>query len=114
VSSRRARREFVVRPEAERDIAAAAKWYEEESTGLGVEFVRAVDACLSGIRRWPEAHRIEFPKLAPPVRRALVRRFPFGVYYLVNDVGIRILACLHQRHRPGSIHIRVSDRARED
>jgi len=45
---------LVVRSAAEADIAAAALWYEERATGLGTEFLRAVDVTLAEIRRMPE------------------------------------------------------------
>jgi hypothetical protein len=38
------RHRLVLRPEAEQEIAAAAVWYEERRTGLGREFLDAVDA----------------------------------------------------------------------
>jgi hypothetical protein len=38
--------QLVVSAPAESDIAQASEWYEEKSKGLGLEFLRAVDACL--------------------------------------------------------------------
>lgn len=101
----------MVRPEAEADIAAAAVWYEGEGDGLGAELVRAVAVCLSAIRRWPEAHRVAFPALDPPVRRALVRRFPYSVYYVATTTGVSVLACLHQHRDPEAILRAVEGRA---
>jgi plasmid stabilization system protein ParE len=48
--------QLIIRPEAELDIQAAFEWYEAQSLGLGSEFVRAVDACLSNIGRNPLAY----------------------------------------------------------
>lgn len=42
---------LIIRPEAELDIQAAFEWYEAQTPGLGSEFIRAVDTCLSGIGR---------------------------------------------------------------
>jgi hypothetical protein len=44
---------LIIRPEAEFDIQDAFEYYEAQSSGLGSEFVRAIDACLSGIGRNP-------------------------------------------------------------
>jgi plasmid stabilization system protein ParE len=69
--------EFIVAPEAERDIAEAYAWYEGRRTGLGEEFLSCVDACLEGIRRTPEMHAVVHENY----RRGLVRRFPYVVFY---------------------------------
>lgn len=41
----------IFREEAEADMAEAALWYEKRCLGLGAEFVRSVDACLTLISR---------------------------------------------------------------
>jgi plasmid stabilization system protein ParE len=45
----------IIRPEAAREIQEAFDWYEERGEGLGPEFLRAADACLSSVRRNPSA-----------------------------------------------------------
>ena len=64
----------VIRPEAEREIQDAFDWYEERNEGLGLEFLRAADACLSGVRRNPEGYQFAEGQ----VRRALLRKFPYA------------------------------------
>jgi hypothetical protein len=54
---------IIIRPEAEREVQEAFDWYEELSEGLGFEFLRAADACLSGIQRNPLAFPAEFAEL---------------------------------------------------
>ena len=49
---------LIIQPEAEYDIQDAFEWYESKHPGLGSEFVRAVDACLSGIGRNPLAYQV--------------------------------------------------------
>ena len=63
---------IIVRPEAQREIQEAFDWYEERSEGLGAEFLRTADACLSGVQRNPDAYQ----KVHSEVHRALFRRFP--------------------------------------
>ena len=87
---------FVVRPEAEDDLAAAFRWYESKSWGLGTEFLRAVDVCFANVRRIPEG----FQEILPGVRRARLRRFPYSVYYVLDEHGVSVLACLHWRRHP--------------
>ena len=71
---------LIISPEAELDIQDAFKWYEQGSSGLGSEFVRAIDSCFALIGRNPFA----YPKVYQQVRRALIRRFPYGVMYVVG------------------------------
>ena len=84
------------RPEARFDIIEAQAWYEERAPGLGHEFSRAVDAAIAGILRFPRA----CPKVHGPVRKALLRRFPYSLLFLVEDDDIVVLACFHHRKDP--------------
>jgi hypothetical protein len=65
---------FVLRPAAVEDIEAAAQWYEEQRVGLGQEFLDSVAERVANIRANPEAYAI----IMENVRRALLRRFPYG------------------------------------
>ena len=68
---------LIIRPETELDIRDAFEWYEAQTPGLGSEFIRAVDNCLSGIGRNPFA----YPKVYKQARRSLLRRFPYGLLF---------------------------------
>lgn len=89
-----------LRAEAAADIREAAGWYEGERPGLGREFTRAVRALLAGVEREPE----RFPRVVggarEDVRRALLRRFPYAVYFVAEPEGAVVLACLHVRRDP--------------
>lgn len=61
---------LVVRPRAEADLDEAFAWYESRSVGLGVDFLRAVDACFAAI----EAAPLAYPVVYRAARRALLRR----------------------------------------
>lgn len=87
---------MTVRPEAERDITDAADWYETRKTGLGADFLRAVIGVLDSIERQPRSH----PFVRGRVRRALLPRFPYGVFYCEQDDDVIVLACLHARRNP--------------
>ena len=89
-------RPLLVRPLAEADVQSAYLWYETQAEGLGHEFLRAVDACFAAIERWPEAYPVVYKRY----RRALLRRFPYIVYYSVSDAAIEVVACTHGRQHP--------------
>lgn len=78
---------------ASADLLAAHDWYEQRSPGLGKDFVRMVDAAIAVITRQLE--------LLPPVhrglRRMLVRRFPYAVFYRIDPDAVRVIAVLHTK-----------------
>jgi len=69
-------RTLIVRAEAEADLAASKLWYDEQHEGLGARFVAEVDATFRRI----EANPMAFSFVRGKLRRALVQRFPFGVF----------------------------------
>lgn len=87
---------FHVSAPAETDLDTAFVWYEAQRVGLGQEFLHAVEATLDRIRHAPE----QFPIIDRGVRRALVRRFPYAVFYLVTSASTDVLACVHVRRHP--------------
>ena len=68
---------MLLAPEAEEDLAEAYGWYERRRVGLGEEFLSCVDGCIQGCLRSPRAHALAHETY----RRALVRRFPYAVFY---------------------------------
>ncbi|PSB31871.1 type II toxin-antitoxin system RelE/ParE family toxin [Stenomitos frigidus] len=94
---------LIIRPEAELEIQDAFEWYEAQTLGLGSEFVRAVDTCLSGIGRNPLA----YPIIYQQARRALVRRFPYGILYVFDQDIISVVACFHSKRNPRSWQARL-------
>ena len=90
-------RQIIVRPEAEVEVQRAFGWYQQQSEGLGLEFLRAVEACLSGVTRNPFAYTVA---KVPNVRRALIRRFPYALFYLVDDEAIVVIAVFNIKREP--------------
>ena len=87
---------LVVRAAAEADILQAALWYEQRSPGLGTEFLRAVDVTLAEIARMPG----RYPQVRGDARRAHLRRFPYGIYFVATPDLISVVACMHARRDP--------------
>lgn len=87
---------LTLRPRAGADVEDAFLWYETRLPGLGEAFLRSVGACLDAIQRHPEAH----PAAYSHVRRASLRRFPYGVFYVIREDRIDVLAVYHARRRP--------------
>ncbi len=94
-------RKVLVRPEAETEISEAHSWYNLQTEGLGSEFLRSVDACLSSVEREP----LSYPIVYKQIRRALVRKFPYGIFFVYEQLDeenerIVVLACFHGRRDP--------------
>lgn len=74
-------RAVVFLAEVESDIGEAYWWYEEKDLGLGDEFLRCLEEAFYRISDHPE----HFPIRFDDVRRVLVRRFPYAVYFYHDD-----------------------------
>src|SRR5579871_2462789 len=88
--------ELVLAREAELDIAEAYVWYEGRRAGLGEEFLSSLEACLEGIRRWPQT----YPLVHETWRRALTRRFPYAVFYEWTSEIVVVYAVFHSARDP--------------
>jgi plasmid stabilization system protein ParE len=64
--------------------------------GLGAEFLRALEAAISAIRRRPTS----YPEVFGASRRAVLRRFPYSLIYIESGDDILIVACIHGRRDP--------------
>jgi toxin ParE1/3/4 len=87
---------LLIKPKAEEDLAEAYDWYEEQRIGLGDELLLCVESAIESARRNPEL----FPAVRRDVRRALTRRFPYGVFYVVESDRIVVLAIYHSSRDP--------------
>lgn len=89
-------RALVVEPEAAAELEDAVLWYERRSPGLGMEFARLVRAVLYEIERTPQ----QFAEVEPGIRRAIMRRFPFAIFFLLEPERIAVIAIFHHRREP--------------
>ena len=87
---------LLLEPEAQADLAESFAWYEDQKSGLGSEFFAEVARVLAVIERTPQL----YPILRGQTRRALVRRFPFTVFYVLDPDVIAVTAVLHGRRDP--------------
>ena len=83
-------------PEAEDEYFEAIAFYDAEHPNLGDEFVEAVASASAFICANSEAGR----RVRPTVRRWLVRRFPYALFYVDEPERIYILAVAHHRRKP--------------
>jgi plasmid stabilization system protein ParE len=87
---------LIVRPLAAEDIERAAHWYERQARGLGEEFLDVLGRRMADIEAAPE----RFPRVSARLRRAMLNRFPYAVFFTVIDDTIQVVACMHGRRHP--------------
>jgi len=82
------------RKEALDDILDAISWYEKQAAGLGDEFFIALTNEVRNIHRNPFLYASKYKN----VRKAITKRFPYIVYFIVSREGnIFVLAVLHMK-----------------
>jgi len=87
---------LVLRPYVEGDLDEAGNWYEERRSGLKEEFLSAVEEVLARIQENPRL----YPIVHVDIRRAPLRRFPYGVYYARVGEEYHVIAVVHDARHP--------------
>lgn len=85
-------------PGAELDLIEAYAWYEEQSTGLGTEFLRQIGIQEARLSRNPLLHAVAYAH----IRRVFLGRFPYALHFEILGETVLILACIHQHRSPRS------------
>ena len=86
----------ILDPEAQDEFDEGYDYYENQRTGLGELFADAIQGILEQIVHNPELHR----KVFGDIRRAVIKGFPYCVYYREETSRIRVLAVFHARRNP--------------
>lgn len=86
-----------IRRAAELDVAEAQLWYESQRGGLGGEFLSEVSHVFDRLAETPLIYQVVYRD----VRRAMVRRFPYLIWYRVLGEVVTVLACTHGKQDPG-------------
>jgi plasmid stabilization system protein ParE len=88
---------FIIFAAAEEELQEAFLFYDARSKNVGKYFMSAIKSSLARIRSNPSA----WPMVKPPVRRKIVPRFPYAVYFRNDRDRIVIVAFMHMHRRPG-------------
>ncbi len=87
---------LLLRPEARIDLLDAFHWYEQQQAGLGHDFKLCVDNALLKLQKYP----VSYKKVYLDIRRIIIKKFPFGIFFVVEDNKVIVLAILHARRNP--------------
>lgn len=87
---------IVFKSEVYEDIKVAYDWYESQRMGLGEDFLLILEESYAKISRNPNAYQ----QIHKIVRRKLVRRFPYGIFFILQGSKVIILAIMHTKRNP--------------
>ena len=82
---------------ARAELIGAQDWYENEAPGLGRLFRAAIGAVIERMSANPR----QFPVVYKNIRRALLRRFPYALMFVIDDdETLTVIACFHGSRDP--------------
>jgi len=92
-------REIVLTDRADQEIDDACDWYEACEPGLDEAFLRALGQALDAISHQPEFYPIRFAS----IRRIILKKFPYAVYYRPDGEMIIVEAVFHEARDPSRL-----------
>ena len=94
---------IVFRPIAQLELDESISWYENKRVGLGAEFRIELEKHLERIANQPQ----RFRHIRGQVRRVVLQRFPYSIYFLPEVDRIVVLAVFHTRRAPQQLERRL-------
>ena len=88
---------------AQKDVVEGFWFYEKQAQGLGSYFIDSLFSDIDSLRIYAGIHQIYFEKYF----RMLSKRFPFAVYYRIEEDTVSIYAVLDCRRNPAWIRGRL-------
>jgi toxin ParE1/3/4 len=93
-------------PSVAEDVLDAFAWYESNADGLGDEFLRIFYAATHALPRQPRLYR----EVHGAIRRCLLARFPYAVYYRLTEAEVLVLALFHCARDPLTVRKTIKRR----
>jgi plasmid stabilization system protein ParE len=90
------------RAEARAELEDAYNWYEDQEAGLGEAFLDSFNLSIDRIRNRPESYAV----IVGDLRRAIVKRFPYAIYYRIISSRVLVVAVLHGKRSPKHLRSR--------
>lgn len=87
---------IVLRDEAQAEFDEAFDYYENQRPGLGADFVARVQQVFDRISANPLLHGVVFSD----IRKAVVTRFPYCVFYRPGAARVEVIAVFHSKRDP--------------
>lgn len=81
---------------AQQELNDAVDWYNEQSDGLGHEFLDELDRAIRRVITYPQS----CIEIEPELRKCLVARFPYAAIYGIEKDTIVVIAVAHLHRHP--------------
>lgn len=88
---------YVFHPEALAEYADAVQYYKKQRTDLAQAFINSIEDAVYQIKEYPTRCLV----IDEDVRRCMTRKFPYLIFYTVEQEYILILAIAHCSREPG-------------
>jgi plasmid stabilization system protein ParE len=86
-------------PEVETDVLSIYKWYKKKSHLACENYLSLFYQSTNEIKINP----LSFPKTSKNIHRKLMYRFPYSIYYKIEDDEIVVIGCFHYARKPSSV-----------
>ena len=90
--------EVVFKPLARHEVSEAYAWYQQPHIGMGDEFLDELERTRGFIAGNPYL----YPRVEDEMRCANLNRFPYSLFYVIEQSGVSVLSCFMQHRDPKS------------
>jgi len=87
---------IIFHPDIEHEVKASYIWYQNQTTGLGDNFLTELEAAYEAIIEMPDT----WPKFQSDFRRFLLSKFPFSIIYRFESGTVFVVAIMHNSRKP--------------
>ena len=98
-------REVIVLNEVVEDLKEGQIFYNRKESGIGDYFFDSLISDLESLRLYAGIHNKRFG-----LHRMLSRRFPFAIYYAIEEDIAKVIAVLDMRRNPAWIRGKLKNR----
>lgn len=88
---------IILHEAAEEEMADAVSWYEGKERGLGTHLRKEIEKAISKIQQRPRAYQLV---KGSKIRRILIEKFPYSIFYIVEDDHIFVISVFHTSRNP--------------
>lgn len=89
-------KKIIIHEDAEQELWHATDYYEDKVAGLGLDFENEIQRALISIQENPK----RYVETEYGVRKYLIQKFPYFVYYIEFEEYIWIVAFAHISRKP--------------
>ncbi len=91
--------------EAESDLDSSWEYYYDVSPAIADAFYQRINISLENLKKMP----LSFPLAHRNLRKYTVKKFPFVIYYQVEDIVVKVIAIFHTSRNPKIWNERVKE-----